>query len=79
MMKDRHIVFSSSQTHGGASNTPESKAISTSSNPILSSGVATSGLNTEPCCPSFCYKYVYISGAIRVTIQNVGLVFVNDE
>lgn len=77
MMKDRHTIFSSPKTHGGASNTPE--AISTSSNPILSSGVTTSGLNTDPCCPSFCYMYVYISRAIHVTIQNVGLVFVNDE
>ena len=79
MVKGRHIIFSSPKTHGEASNIPESKAMSTSSKPILSSGVATSGPNTDPCCPSFCYMYVYVSGAIHVTIQNVGLVFVNDE
>lgn len=77
MVKDRRITFSYPQMRE-ASNTPEQGHVLIQQ-PALSSGVATSGLNTVPCCPSFCDTYVYILGAIRFTIQNVGPVFVNDK
>lgn len=77
MVKDRCITFSYPQMHE-ASNTPEQGHVLIQQ-PALSSGVAASGLNTVPCCPSFCHTYVYILGAIRITIQNVGPVFVNDK